>query len=230
MPKFLTNQNIELDLELASVGDRIVAYIIDALILAAYFVFILILVSGFSSGELTIFILSIPMFFYSLLFEIFGNGQTPGKRARNIKVVTVTGGEATLGKYLLRWLFRLIDIYFMYGAVGVITIAVTKNGQRIGDMVAKTTIIKIREIGSVKAFSLNSTSEHQLTFPMSRLLTDEQIELMKKAIRMLKENNNTSGVAKMAEKLKEKLQIETSLSDLEFIQTVIDDYEFLANE
>ncbi len=230
MSKFLTNQNIELDLELASVGDRVVAFILDALIIFAYIILISFLASAVGAGSTTIFILAIPVFFYSLFFEVFSNGQSPGKRSRNIKVVKVSGVEPNIGNYLLRWMFRLIDIYSFYGAAGLISMAVSKNTQRLGDMVAGTTVIKVRDITSKQAFNLSTASDHDVTFSMAKLLSDEQIELMKKALRMAEDSGNQGGIQQLAIKLKEKLQIQTELSDQQFLKTVIKDYEHMAQQ
>ena len=229
MPKFVTNQNIEIELELASVGDRIVAFIIDALIMIAYMFLMGIIVGGVNADGFTIFILGVPLFFYSLLFEVFGHGQSPGKRVRNIKVVKVLGSTPSLGGYILRWMFRLVDIYLLYGGIGTVTIAASKNAQRIGDMVAGTTVIKVREIGSAQAFAMRVPEDHKVKFTSAKMLSDNQIELMEKALAMHKTHGNKQGIEKLAIKLKQKLSVESDLNDLDFLRAVIDDYEYQAN-
>jgi uncharacterized RDD family membrane protein YckC len=71
----LTPQNIELEYDLASVGDRIVATIIDRLILIAYVIILIVVaMQGDFSGnimQLYIFIASLPAMFYTLLSEVF---------------------------------------------------------------------------------------------------------------------------------------------------------------
>ena len=121
MSKFVTNQNIEIELELGSLGERIVAFLLDALIIFCFIIGMSILAAQIGVVDWFTFLFYIPLMFYSLAFEYFGNGQTPGKRAMNIKVVKLDGSTPTISSYLLRWLFRLIDIYF-YGAVAVISI------------------------------------------------------------------------------------------------------------
>ena len=228
MPKFVTNQNIEIDLELASVGDRIVAFLIDLLIMIGYSLLVAIVIGGTSGGAL-MFIFYVPLLFYSLVFEVFGQGQSPGKRARKIKVVKLEGSTPSIGSYLLRWMFRLIDVYTFYGGIGVIVIASSKNGQRVGDMVAGTTVIKVRDIGSAQAFAMRVPQEHVVKFPVAKMLTDDQIELMKKALGMHKNHGNSDGIRQLTVKLKEKLSIESDQNDVDFLNTVIDDYEHLAN-
>jgi uncharacterized RDD family membrane protein YckC len=229
MPKFVTNQNIEIDLELGSLGERIVAFIIDWIIIICFAIGMSILADQLGFGSTAQYLFYIPIMFYSFAFEYFGNGQTPGKRAMNIKVVKLDGTTPTVSGYLLRWLFRLIDIY-IYGVVAVISIIVTKNGQRIGDLAAGTTVIKIRNIGAAQAFKSNAKDDHIVTFSGVKILNDEQIELLKKALKMRKEGYNQEGVTVLSEKIKEKLNVESDLPDVKFLYTIIADYEFVANQ
>ncbi|MGL6268611.1 MAG: RDD family protein, partial [Chitinophagaceae bacterium] len=90
--KIQTSQNIELEYELAGIGDRLVAYIIDLLIYAAYIitVFLIADVAGGKSGtNWTPLFLILPIFFYQLLCEVFLNGQSLGKKAKQIKVISL---------------------------------------------------------------------------------------------------------------------------------------------
>lgn len=232
MAKFVTNQNIEIDLELGSLGERIVAFIIDMLIMICFIIGMSILVNQIGIGDWVQYLFYIPLMFYSIAFEYFGNGQTLGKRAMNIKVVKLDGTTPTISSYLFRWLFRIIDI-FLYPimfAPAVITIIATKNGQRIGDLAAGTTVIKLRNVGAAQAFKANAKDDHIVTFSGVKILKDDQIELIKKALKMRKEGYNQEGVQVLAEKIKEKLHIESDLPDVKFLYTIVADYEFVENQ
>ena len=232
MPKFVTNQNIEIDLELASLGDRIVAFIIDLLIMFVLIISIGGIISRLNLEEWMIMLIYIPLMFYSLAFEYFGNGQTLGKRAMNIKVVKLDGSTPAIGSYLLRWLFRIIDIwlYPIVFAPAVISVIATKNGQRIGDIVAGTTVIKLRQVEAAQAFKSVAKDNHTLTFPGVKILSDDQIELIKKALKMRKDGYNQDGVTILAQKIKDKLKVESDLPDVKFLYTIIADYEYLAHQ
>ncbi len=232
MPKFVTNQNIEIDLELGSLGDRVVAFVIDFIIMIVVVLIISRIIAEVNLEEWIIAMIYIPLMFFSLAFEYFYNGQSPGKRAMNIKVVKLDGSTPTLGGYLLRWLFRLVDLwlYPIMFAPAVISIIATRNGQRIGDLAASTTVIKIRNVGAAQAFKSIAKDDHQVLFPAVKTLNDEQIELIKKALKMRKEGYNAEGVTLLAQKLKEKLKIESDLPDVKFLYTIIADYEYLANQ
>ncbi len=230
MSKFVTNQNIEIDLEIASLGERILAFFIDAIIIFFLLMAVSITVSNMNLDAWIIGIIVLPFMFYSLLFEYLGNGQSLGKRAMNIRVVKLDGTTPTLSSYLLRWLFRLIDIYVLYGGVSVISIIVTENGQRIGDLAAGTIVIKVPSVDMGNVLKSPAKPGHVVTFPIVKQLNDQQIELMKKALEMRRQGFNKEGVTNLAEKLKAKFQIDTELPDVKFLYTIIADYEHIANQ
>lgn len=230
MPKFVTNQNIEIELEQGSLGERILAFFIDAFIIFFFVIGMSIAVSQLGIDGWIMILFYIPIMFYSLAFEYFGSGQSLGKRAMNIKVVKLDGTTPTIGSYLLRWLFRLLDIYVMYGGVGVMSIIITKDGQRVGDLAANTTVIKVRQIGAASALKSPAKEGHVVLFPAVKALNDQQIELIKKALKMRKDGFNKDGVPKLAEKLKDRLQIESDMPDVKFLYEIIADYEYIANQ
>jgi uncharacterized RDD family membrane protein YckC len=107
-----TSHNVQISYALASIGDRLLAYLIDSLILIAYIVIVLLsmgLLGGFQNLNsdllvVAIVIVGIPFLFYHLLFEVFMNGQSIGKKAMSVKVVNLDGSQPSLGNYLLRWI------------------------------------------------------------------------------------------------------------------------------
>ena len=229
MTKFITNQNIEIKLELAGLGDRILAFLIDALIIFLYVMFSALIVSLFaSSSDSLLFVIPfIPILFYSLLFEIFTNGQSPGKKAREIKVVKLDGGSPTFLNYLLRWVLRPIDI-FIYGGVAIMCIIVTKNGQRLGDLAAGTTVIKQRNSLQITDVStVKKSLDHTVTYPQVKRLNDKQVELIRRALQMRRDGLNGDATDEIAVKTKKFLQIDTDTTNLKFLYTILRDYEYL---
>ncbi|RYE17506.1 MAG: RDD family protein, partial [Sphingobacteriaceae bacterium] len=139
--KITTSQNIEIDYEVAGLGERIVARIID------YGIFILIIIAiasvsvmgiGLSTqvnffGSLFGIAYIIWLFafiFYDLICEVFFNGQSAGKRIMNIKVISLDGARPSLGQYVIRWLFRIVDFLITFQLGGLISVILTKNKQR----------------------------------------------------------------------------------------------------
>ena len=93
--EILTSNNVSIQYELATLAQRILAFLLDSIVLVvSYFICALIIAittlnSNFLS-ELSIFILIIPVyFFYNIFYEVYFDGQTIGKKALNIKVKKV---------------------------------------------------------------------------------------------------------------------------------------------
>jgi len=229
MTKFITNQNVEIQLELASLGDRILAFLIDAIILAFYGMFAGFIAAMMADNDATIviFILIIPALLYSLLFEIFNNGQSPGKSARDIRVVKLDGSSPSIGSYLLRWLLRPIDIT-IYGAVAIVSIIITKNGQRLGDLAGGTTVIKVKERASLDSIKTQKKEDgYVIQFPQVKRLSDKQVELIRQSLKFGDEGLNYEAIASLTEKIKTYLQVNSDLPDVKFLYSIIADYEHL---
>lgn len=231
MAKFVTNQNIEIDLNLASLGDRILAFLMDLVIIITYLFSLGFLFSvTFPDSDIPILIASISILFYTLLFETFYNGQTPGKKAMDIKVVKLDGGQPTFLNYLLRWIIRPIDI-LLYGAIAMAFIISTKYGQRLGDLAAGTTVIKLRDNLQVKEVkSLKREKDYVVTYPQVKRLSDSQVELIRKSLRMRRDGFNDEAVSQLSQKVKSLLNIESSDPDVKFLYTILRDYEYIHQE
>jgi uncharacterized RDD family membrane protein YckC len=132
-------------------GPRIVAGIIDVVVLAIVFI-IFSAVMGDSEADSSSFSFNLPtvpalLYFlvamaYYVVPEVQMGGQTLGKKVMGLKVVTENGVEYSWGKAIIRNLLRIIDgLPFLY-LLGVILIAVSKKHQRIGDMAAGTLVVK----------------------------------------------------------------------------------------
>jgi uncharacterized RDD family membrane protein YckC len=167
--ELLSPEKVYFSFDLAGIGSRFVALIIDNII--QYLLLFFLLAIGFFiatlSGEdfltliidssylLVIVILSVFAIFYGyfIFFEIIWSGQTPGKRFAKIRVVKDNGGTVNVSSVLIRNTIRVIDALPTSHAIGLITILVNKKNQRLGDMAAGT--IVIRE----KAYDIPQTLE-----------------------------------------------------------------------
>ncbi len=234
---FRTAQNVQIDLNTASLGDRILAYLIDSLIILGYFALVFTVGVSFEGIQnvnnigigVVILVLVLPSFLYHLLCEIFFNGQSLGKRQIKIRVVRLDGDQPGIGAYLLRWLLRPIDLWF-YGIVGVLMIALGGKGQRLGDFAAGTTVIKLKNGRDLSSSDLiiKQDDTYQVSFPEAIKLTDEDIQLIKEVLTVFSDTANREPVIKLAEKLKGVLNINTNLPEVRFLYTLVKDYEYLA--
>jgi len=212
-------------------GDSIIVFLIDSVIIFCCAMFAAILfslfVSNYESFYYLLIILFVPVFFYSLLFELLIDGQSPGKKVREIKVVKLDGGSPTVFNYLLRWVLRPID-FFIYEGVAIMCIIVTKNGQRLGDLAAGTTVIKQRASLNISDIAtIKKSLDHTVTYPQVTRLNDKQAELIRRALHMRRDGMNETATDEIASKTKNFLQIETDMPNVKFLYTVLKDYEYL---
>jgi uncharacterized RDD family membrane protein YckC len=226
--KVETTQNVSIEYDIASLGDRIVAMLIDMLIIFGYYMIILIILFAIrpasSSMLYFIIIMILPVLFYHLLCEVFMNGQSFGKRAMKIKVIRVDGRQPTFGNYLLRWVLRLIED----GIIAIIVILINGKGQRLGDMAAGTTVIKLRKKETLSSLSFQKVDESYVpVFPEAAHLTDADATTIRQVLRLSPGENQMALQAKLATKLKEHLRVQSLLDNKKFLETILKDFNKL---
>ena len=230
-----TSQNIEIEYDLAGVGDRMVAYLIDFLIYVAYYIIIFLVMqnanrSGGYYYQLAAFI---PILFYQLLCEVFMNGQSIGKRVKNIRVISLDGNQPHIGQYLIRWIFRILDSMMSTGLVAILTIALSAKGQRVGDMLAGTTVVRTNRKTHIDDTLFMETDEDYIVkYPESVNLSDQDITLLKEVLnRQAKLNFESSNLTlKAALKVKNMLAIHSNDDPHAFLEDIIRDYNFLTSK
>lgn len=235
-----TTQNVSLHFAKATLGDRIIAYIIDLLIKIVYYVIIVlgcILLFGKDALNendisnwviLFLVVFYVPVFLYDLLFEALMDGQTPGKKIMKIKVVNLEGNSLSLGAIFLRWLFRIIDFMpLAYWLIGTISIAVTKKSQRIGDILAQTTVIKVKNLVELRdtVFQMLQ-ADYKAEFPSVTRLSSRDIEIIKQVLNKPEYRNNHEVVEKLFLKIKNMLDIKTEYDAITFLDKVVNDYTY----
>lgn len=227
-----TTQNVSIEYEIGSLSDRILATVIDLLILFGYFICIGVINSIISSPFETVtwpiiveLILILPAFFYPLLCETFLNGQTLGKRARKIRVIRVDGKQPGFGNYLMRWLLWLVEIPFACGIIAIITIVLNGKGQRLGDLAAGTAVIKIRENENIRNTAFENIHETYVpVFQQAGNLSDDEATLIRQVLNLKDEENKVNIQARLSSKLKELLKIDSALEDRIFLETLLRDF------
>lgn len=228
-----TSQNIGIDYEVAGLGERILARLIDYVPFIVLFFFGLLLISTGSSDLLLYYYLTVfgLFIFYDLVCEMLFDGQSIGKRALKIRVISLDGGRPTISQYLLRWLFRLVDFGITGNLGGLLCAALTPNVQRIGDVVAGTTMIKTQPRTKIEHLAFAPTEDdYQPTFAEVRQLNEKDISLINDVIHNYYKTGNTTVIYSMADKVRETLKITPAagMNDLQFLQAVIKDFAHFA--
>lgn len=227
----LTSQNVSVKYDVAGVGNRIAASAIDYIFIGIWALLISTIVQTnfYVTNPFALFLLYSPIIFYQLLMEIFFNGQSAGKMMMKIRVMKTDGSSPSIVAYLLRWMFRLVDITFSMGSLAVVMIAFTEKAQRLGDLTAGTTVIRLKaktKLGELVPVSKDVN--YQPVYSEVIALNDQDISLLKKVLYKRTESFDPLLADKMATHIRKVTGINTDMNDLQFLKTILADYEFYA--
>ncbi|HMQ49946.1 MAG TPA: RDD family protein [Saprospiraceae bacterium] len=236
-----TTQNVVIEYELANLRERIFAFIIDLLLVGAfYLLFMMILLtvaseSVFSSSIVMMVVYGIVpfggMMLYHLMSEVLSNGQSWGKRSMGIKVVRLDGEEPGLSDFLLRSVFHVVDTIFSGGILAALLISSSSKNQRLGDMTANTTVIRLRNdlrFSLEDIMNINTLENYEPRYPEVRVLSEQDMLLVKSAVnRFLTYPNPAHQLAleELVNHLVQLLGVAYPAGDpIEFLKTLIRDY------
>lgn len=229
----VTGQYVHIQQATASIGDRILAQIIDWLVMLAYIAFSFwLLVEIDADGEFFFFFETLPILFYTLCMEVFNHGQSIGKMVMKTRVVKMDGSTPTLGAYIMRWLLYIIDGPGM-SFLGVLVILLTKNNQRLGDLAAGTVVIKIRNYRKIQV-NIDEfdylTKNYTPHYPQAADLSLEQIEIITRTVSTPRKDF-TARVVQLSQKVQQKLNISRKEpTDVDFLRRILRDYKYYALE
>lgn len=239
-----TTQHVQLNYSPASVGDRLLAFLIDAFVLFGYNLLIQVFMGALNEANIVssdtleeqywvlILAYGIVPFFYHLVFELTWNGKSFGKWVMKLQVVRIDGTSPTFGNYLIRWMFRLVEITMTFGLGAFITVLISDKGQRIGDIAAKTCVIKTRQKVKLTDTMYSVLGEDfKVAYPSVKELTDKDISTIREVLASKRKYEYATWfvmVQRTANIIQMKLginKIETNADD--FLVQVIADYNHL---
>ena len=225
----LTGQFVRISQTPASIGERIIALIIDYVLIGFYiFSTVTVLSKLRLPSDFTM------IFFLAVIYlpVLFNYGQSLGKRLMNIRVVKADGSVPSISSYLLRWLLFPIDGPIT-GGLGLLVALLTKNSQRMGDLAAGTMVIKEKNYRKIHV-SLDEfdylTQNYQPTYPQAADLSLEQINVITRTLQSGKKDR-IRYIAQLTKKVQELLSVTPRENNQEkFLQTVLRDYQYYALE
>jgi uncharacterized RDD family membrane protein YckC len=235
-----TGQNVIIRYQTATLLQRTAARLLDYIFMftylfSTYYLFLKILSTQlvtYPSGlVIAMLVFWLPALGYHFIFESLCGGKTPGKMIVKIKVTNIDGSIPGIGAYFLRWLLYLVDQLFG-GSVGAVFILFTKNHQRLGDMAAGTIVVKTNP---ALAFGLDESyyvfpDNYEPTFIQVDRLSAGQIALITNLLIEPKSKIAISGsISDLAHKVKAILNIESTLDNREFLETIVKDYNYYAS-
>jgi uncharacterized RDD family membrane protein YckC len=249
---FESAQHVKVEYELASAGIRTLAAMIDFASFVLYYVIMSMVFSltqpfdaSIGSSEFFwLLLVKIPWIFYYPVIEYITKGQSLGKYAVGIRVVTLSGERPGLREVFTRWIFRgdflwiAPDLFalgwFVMGAIGVVVVSISPKKQRVGDSMASTVVIKNKSSVSYSlrdVLAIKDQSTHQPIYPEVVRFTDEDMMLIKNTIQRVRTypNEETKKFAtELAEESSRLIGLEkVPEKRLEFLQTLLQDYVVL---
>jgi uncharacterized RDD family membrane protein YckC len=251
-----TPENVAFGYEVAGIGSRFLAALVDTLIIAliqvvVYTVLILVVsvvlngadedIAGRWLLALGVLVSFVMLWGYYLFFELMWNGQSPGKRLVKLRVIRSDGMPVTLSEVLIRNLVRLVDFLPVSYGIGVITMFVSKQSQRLGDLAAGTLVVfdqtdisleslKERPIMSrATPLSVAGTLPPLPTDVRVDRLTAQDIRLMEEYLRRRYELANSRRMGlRLVERIQQRLELPPNPQPLErpdhWLMQVLDAY------
>jgi len=250
--KLDTGFNIEVDFPVSPFHKRLFAWIIDLAVMGAYLwagnkLLSLLFSNSWSEMKWADVLFGLPVLLYHAALEISCNGQSVGKMAMNIQVITLDGGQPSISQYLIRWIFRLVDLPWWISAAivagglpwwstlflfcGLGSIIISPKSQRIGDLLAGTIIIdnKSRTSWQDTVFT-ELESGYKPKYPQVMQLSDKDINTLKSIIESVKKNGNFDLSMRIRDRIISKLGIQTNEDSLDFLETLLKDYNYYATQ
>ncbi len=249
--------NIELEFKLATFAQRLAGAAIDMAIVLVYIWAAETLLNsmfGYKEALFTLFNLIfvfLPVTFYKLFFEIFWQGQSPGKKILGIKVVSFRDTNTTASQYLVRWalsfgsiatmaisqyynLFYVLVLASMVSSLpDIFSIAITSNNQRIGDLAAGTIVIDTRYQMDISEtiFRKIEVSNYTVIFPDVMRLKDSDINGIRSVVGLPRHQADSQRYADdIAKKVKKHLKIDSRLNGFDFLDQLMFDYNYMSSK
>lgn len=235
----ITSQYVEVTQTPASVGDRLLAALIDYAVLIVYSLALNIMVLNMLesfSGTVAIIvnvIIMLPVIFYYPVCEIFANGQSIGKMAMKMRVVAVDGSSPTVGSSLLRWILYPVDT-ILTGYLGVMFIVFGKHRQRLGDLAAGTIVIKTTS-NQYDFFSLYDYNYVQPgyvpTYPEAANLSSRQVDVITRTLYNSDLNRRDDLIYRLAVQVQQYLEVPLTgnVNADVFLRTVLSDFYYYSS-
>jgi uncharacterized RDD family membrane protein YckC len=200
----------------------------------------------------------LPIMIYHVVLEITMNGQSIGKKIMSLRVVNENGGRASVSQFLIRWLLRVSDVWIIllilimisnpgfgenlemtfiilaalaFLTTDIILVVTTKKGQRIGDILAHTILIRTNARTGIEETVFQEVSDtYKPSFPQIMHLSDRDINAIKSILETARKKDDFNMAYAAGEKIKSHLKIETNMGPFDFLDTLLMDYNYLSTK
>ncbi len=203
-------------------------------------------------------LLLLPVLLYHPVMEITMNGQSFGKKIMGIRVVNEIGGRPGISQFLIRWLLRISDLWiavllfimisnpdFLRDAestfiilsalafliTDIVLVVSSKKGQRIGDILAKTILIRTNLKGNIEdTIFIDIADNYVPSYPQIMHLSDKDINAIKSILETARKRGDYSMAESASIKIKNHLNIVSGLSPFDFLDILLKDYNYLSTK
>lgn len=196
-------ESVTFTFDLAGLGSRFAALLIDLLVQAALLLTVLILASGSVYLDIAIYhpgraramglslwvwaalviITFLILWGYFVFFELIWNGQTPGKRIIGLRVIRTGGYPIDLLSSAVRNLVRYVDILPGSYTVGVFSMLLSRQWQRLGDYAAGTLVVRDRHLETPTALTLEGAPAWQASLALVEMVTADEYRVVREFLR-----------------------------------------------
>jgi uncharacterized RDD family membrane protein YckC len=197
----------------------------------------------------------VPIMVYHVILEITMNGQSVGKKIMGIRVVHENGGRASISQFIIRWLLRLSDLWIVwllfflasnpdfrdiertlivlvalaFLITDIILVVSSRKGQRIGDILAHTILIRTNARTSIEETVFQEVGDNYTpSFPEIMQLSDKDINAIKSILETARKKGDYNMAYTASEKIKAHLKIDSALSPFDFLDILLKDYNYLS--
>ena len=204
-------------------------------------------------------LLILPIMLYHFVLEVTMNGQSIGKKILGLRVVDEYGGKPSFSQFVIRWLLRLSDVWIVillfyilslvtnngefdnaqtiliivfglgFLVTDIVLVVSSKKGQRIGDILAKTILIRTNTKGNIEDTVFMAVADNYVpSFPQIMQLSDKDINAIKSILETARKKGDFNMAIAAGQKIKTYLKIDSSMSPFDFLDTLLKDYNYLS--
>jgi uncharacterized RDD family membrane protein YckC len=201
-------------------------------------------------------LLFLPVLLYHVVLEITLNGQSIGKKIMGIRVIHENGGRPSVSQFIIRWLLRVSDVWIallliilladpsfgrdaettfivlaalVFLVTDIVLVTSSKKGQRIGDLLAKTILIRINTKSNIEETVFQDVADNYIpSFPQIMQLSDKDINAIKSILETARRKTDFNMAESASAKIKAHLKIESDMPAFDFLETLLKDYNYLS--
>ena len=234
-----TTQNVAINYQVASIGERLLARLLDDVFFVVYLVVAYMIEGQIFKGDIdsegkTMMVVSIlipvPVITYTLWIEPLFNGRSIGKLIMGLKVVKTNGTPATIGDSAFRWVTRLLEgeAISLFTSLALPVAIISGKGQRIGDMIAGTMVIKTKYTTSLRNTIIQQINPYyKVVFPQVANLSDRDMNIIRDVMQQSFDTGNYALLEYLAHKVKSVMNVfppPHQLPTVQFLNIVLADY------